>query len=159
MPTSHYRFFLAVAVVMLVLYVGSAFAQAGSLMLVSQDAGVKGAQIPLRATASGSAIVSTAPLQCSGSSPHKFTSVGLTAVPVPTDAGVGRWYTRVCVTLEASGVPQVKCRTDGTAPAFGTTPGEVLSPGDCVTYSQPDTTTIQCISNAASTPVSTFECL
>lgn len=153
------RTFTIVFLTLLLATFGKAFAQAGSLMLVSQDAGVKGVQIPLRATSSGSAIVSTTPMVCSGNSPHKFTSVGLTAVPVPQDAGVGRWYTRVCLTLEASGTPQVKCRTDGTAPAFGTTPGEVLSPGDCVTYSQSDTTTIQCIANGAATPVSTFECL
>lgn len=99
------------------------------------------------------------PVRCLASSPNAFTSVGLTAASVPASPASARVYTRLCVTLEASGVPQVKCRTDGVDPVFGTSPGEVLSPGDCVTYTLAGTNNIRCIANAASTPVSTYECL
>lgn len=105
-----------------------------------------------------SATAAVYPLSCVAASPHKFTSVGTSSTAVPSTAASGRYYTRICVTLEASGTPQLKCRTDGVAPAFGATPGEVLSAGDCVTYSLPAATNILCIANAASTPVSTFEC-
>jgi hypothetical protein len=99
--------------------------------------------------------IQTFPVTCGSTSVNGFTSVGTSSTAVPASAASGRLYTRVCLSLEASGTPLVKCRTDGTAPAFGTTPGEVLSVGDCVTYTTP---AIACIANAASTPVSTFEC-
>jgi len=103
--------------------------------------------------------IATFPVRCQASSPQAFTSVGLTAASVPLSPAGARVYTRLCVTLEASGVPLVKCRTDGVDPAFGTSPGEVLSPGDCVTYSLAGASNIRCIANGASTPVSTYECI
>ncbi len=98
------------------------------------------------------------PLACTGASPHKYTSVGTSSTNVPSATATGRYYVRVCLTYEASGQPQIKCRTDGVAPAFGATPGEVLAPGDCVTYTLPAASNVACIATAASTPVSTFEC-
>lgn len=98
------------------------------------------------------------PLACRGTSPHGYTSVGTASTNVPAAAAAGRYYVRVCLSYEASGQPQLKCRTDGTPPAFGATPGEVLAPGDCVTYALAAATNVACIATAASTPVSTFEC-
>ena len=98
------------------------------------------------------------PLACTGASPHKYTSVGTVSTNVPSATAAGRYYVRLCLTYEASGQPQIKCRTDGVAPAFGASPGEVLSPGDCVTYTLGAATNVACIATAASTPVSTYEC-
>lgn len=103
--------------------------------------------------------IATFPVRCLASSPNAFTSLGLTAASVPAAPAVARVYIRLCLTLEATGVPQVKCRTDGTDPAFGTSPGEVLAPGDCVTYTLSGASNVRCIANGASTPVSTYECI
>lgn len=152
-----------------------ALAQAPVLLYASQDGGTKGVNIPVRVDSQGQIIISnpgggggggggtlsidggvpTFPVTCGSTSVNGFTSVGPSSTSVPATPASGRLFTRLCVSLEASGTPLVKCRTDGTPPAFGTTPGEVLSPGDCVTYSTPS---IACIANAASTPVSSFEC-
>lgn len=149
-----------------------ALAQAPVLLYASEDAGVKGTNVPVRVDSQGRLIISnpgggggggtltvdggipTFPVSCNAASVHGYTSVGTSATAVPATAATGRLYTRVCLSLEASGTPLVKCRTDGT-PAFGTTPGEVLSVGDCVTYTTPS---ISCIANSAATPVSSFEC-
>jgi hypothetical protein len=153
---------------------GRALAQAPVLLYASQDAGLKGANIPVRVDGTGALIISNPggggggsgtlvidggvpvfPVACGATSVNGFTSVSTTSTAVPATPAAGRLYTRVCLSLEASGTPLVKCRTDGTPPAFGTTAGEVLSVGDCVTYTTP---AVACIANAAATPVSTFEC-
>lgn len=148
-----------------------ALAQQQVLISGTLDGGVRGTILPVAVDAygrvlisnpggggSGSSTAAIYPIACVAASPHKFTSVGTSSTAVPSTAASGRYYTRICVTLEATGTPQLKCRTDGVAPAFGASPGEVLSAGDCVTYSLSSASNILCIANAASTPVSTFEC-
>lgn len=60
----------------------SAFGQAASLMYVSNDGGVKGQNVPLRADSTGRAIVASAPATCAASSPHTFTSLGAVSTTV-----------------------------------------------------------------------------
>ncbi len=168
------------ALVLFTLYdacVGAAFAQNAVLMYASTDGGTKGINLPVRVDALGQLIISnpggggggggtvvidgglqTYPVTCAAASPHKYTSVGTASTITPATAAAGRLFTRVCNSLEASGSPLVKCRTDSVAPALGATPGEVLAPGDCVTYTLPAAANILCIASAAATPVSTFEC-
>lgn len=167
---------MAVALVLLSLALASqvpniALAQQQVLISGTLDGGLRNTVLPVAVDAYGRLLISNPggggsstttaavyPISCVAASPHKFTSVGTSSTAVPSAAASGRLYTRICLTLEASGTPQLKCRTDGVAPAFGATPGEVLSAGDCVTYTLPAATNILCIANAASTPVSTFEC-
>ena len=84
------------------------------------------------------------------------TSIGTTAASLTVGLS-GRWYTRICNSLENTGTPNVKCRDDGTNPVMGVAnAGEVLGVGDCVTYYT--TAAIRCISNTAGTATTQSEC-
>lgn len=172
---------VAVIIATLLALASPVLAQTQVFIYGSTDGGVKGSTAPVRLDSDGRIIISnpgggggggtssvvtsdggyvaTYPVRCTSASPHSYTSVGTSSTNVPATAAAGRAYTRICVTLEASGTPQVKCRTDGVAPAFGATAGEVLSAGDCATYSLSSASNIACIANAAATPMSSFECI
>ena len=90
-----------------------------------------------------------------------ITSVGTTAAFVPSvlQALPGRWMVRVCNSPRNSGTPIITCATATT----GVTPdagllgvGESLEVGDCATYTTSDG--VSCISDTASTAVSSWEC-
>src|SRR5574343_810521 len=139
----------------------AAKAQAPVLLYSSLDGGIKGQNMPVRIDTTGALAVSSSggtvtstPLVCASSSPMTYVSLGTSATTVIA-AGT-RYSVRICVTLEASGLPQVKCRTDGVVPAFGATPGDVLTAGDCVEYAS--AVAVSCIANASSTPVSVYAC-
>jgi hypothetical protein len=84
------------------------------------------------------------------------TSVGTSAVTISTTLA-SRWFTRVCNSVENTGVPVVKCRDDGVNPVLGVAnAGEALNTGDCATYYT--TVPIRCIADTAATAVSQSEC-
>lgn len=106
----------------------------------------------------GGFIGQTTPIYCSASSLNKVTSVGVAAVATPAATAATRVSVLVCNSLENTGVPQVKCRADGVAPVLGVAgPGEVISPGDCISYNSK--VALSCIANTAATAVTTFECV
>ena len=85
------------------------------------------------------------------------TSVGTTAVAVPTTAQSARKLILICNSSENTGSPVLKCRADGTAPVIGTAAaGQALAKGDCVSYST--TVAVRCIADTAATAASASEC-
>ena len=95
--------------------------------------------------------------QCSTASPTTVTSVGTNAVAVPATNAASRVSVLLCNSAENAGSPKVKCRNDGV-PVMGiTAAGHVLAKGDC--WSTSIASGIQCISDTASTAVTTSECL
>lgn len=103
--------------------------------------------------------------KCQISSPYTNTSVGVSATSVPASAQAARVYVQVCNSLQNSGNPLVKCRTDGTDPVMAiTNAGDVFGVGDCKNYpiggTNPDAgNTLRCIADTASTNVTAFECI
>lgn len=92
-------------------------------------------------------------------STQQVTAVGTSAGVCPGLQDPNRKYIVYCNSSENSGTPIVKIRIDGTAPVIGiSNPGDVLLPGDCITYPIQGSATPSCISNAASTAVTTFQC-
>lgn len=109
-------------------------------------------------TGSGGSAVATVPFPCLAiANSHKVTSVGLVAVSVPSAVAGNRQFVRLCNSAENSGIPNVKCRNDGSDPVMGiANAGEVLSVGDCATYG--GDAGVRCISDTAATAVTTYEC-
>lgn len=102
---------------------------------------------------------SLSPTQCTVSSVHGTTSVGIASTNVPAAALTNRLYTAICNSPQNAGVPIVKCRADNTAPVMAiANAGDVLEVGDCVIYTVSSATNIKCISDTAATYVTTFEC-
>lgn len=102
--------------------------------------------------------VSTVPFKCS-TIVHSTVSVGVAAVDVP-DTQSSRQYVSICVSLENTGTPLVKCLSDdATSPVMGAgNEGDVLGVGDCLIYPVGAANTPRCIASAAATYVTTFEC-
>lgn len=97
---------------------------------------------------------------CALTSPNKITTVGTSATPVPAAATAGRLYEEICNSLQNTGNPIVKCRTDGTNPvAAAGNAGDVLGIGDCIRYTAPSSVVPACISDAAGTNVTSYECV
>lgn len=114
----------------------------------------------------GSGYVFTLDRKCAVGSPYTSTSVGTSATSVPASPNTGRAYIQVCNSLQNSGNPLVKCRSDGTDPVMAiTNAGDVFGVGDCKNYpiggTNPDagTGTIRCIADTAATNVTGFECV
>lgn len=112
-------------------------------------------------------LVAVAPVKCAATQPdagavQRVTSVGTSAVNVPaTGANTAtRYYVDVCNSSENTGTPLVKCLLNGVSPVMGiTNPGDVLGVSDCWRYSVPGTDQITCISDTASTAVTSSECV
>ncbi len=94
-----------------------------------------------------------------GTNRHTVVAVSGTATAMPASPLAARAWADLCVSVENTGAPVVKCRADGTAPVLGTTePGDVLAIGDCIRYAPPQGTAIRCISDTSNTAVSVTEC-
>lgn len=105
-----------------------------------------------------SSSVSTTPEICTGNA-NKNTSVGVAAGNTPATQLTSRRYLILCNSLQNSGNPSVKCRADGTAPVMAAgNAGDVMGIGDCILYPLAAVTVIQCISDTASTNVTSSEC-
>lgn len=90
---------------------------------------------------------------------NKSTTVSTSAGNTPSSQMAGREYLVLCNSLQNSGTPLVKCRVDGTSPVMAVTnPGDVLGVGDCITYTINASITASCISDGATTYVTSFEC-
>lgn len=85
------------------------------------------------------------------------SSVGTSVVAMPADGGLaGRWMVRLCNSPRNSGTPIVTCSVL-TVPDAGTlSDGEALEVGDCATWTTGEQ--VYCISDTASTAVSSWEC-
>jgi hypothetical protein len=106
----------------------------------------------------GYSVISTFPVQCATDG-HKNTSVGVAAANTPSTQQSSRKYLELCNSLQNAGNPLVKCRDDGTAPVMAAgNAGTVLGVGDCVIFSVPTATVVQCIADAAATNVTSREC-
>lgn len=91
---------------------------------------------------------------------HKNTAVGVAAVSTPATQTAQRIYIELCNSIQNSGNPLVKCRTDNTAPVSAAgNAGDVLGIGDCKVYAIPASNVPQCISDTASTNVTSYECV
>lgn len=132
----------------------------GAIAQQMVDQGSPGNQGPWPVTGSGStATFPITPQKCT-STAHKNTSVGVAAGNTPSAQLASRRYLVLCNSLQNTGSPFVKCRTDGVAPVMAVTnPGDVLGIGDCITYPLAAATVVQCIADAATTNVTSFECL
>lgn len=86
------------------------------------------------------------------------TSVGTTAVATPAAQLASRTTVLICNSLQNTGNPLVKCRSDGVPIMASGNAGQVLSVGDCITYRITDAVTPQCISDTAATQVTSLEC-
>lgn len=93
---------------------------------------------------------------CTGTA-SKNTTVGTSSTAVPASKLAGRWLVRVCNSPRNSGTPIITCTSDGTTPtAAATSAGDALEVGDCASYTT--TNTVNCISDTASTAVTSEEC-
>ncbi len=91
---------------------------------------------------------------------HTSTVVGVAAGNTPAAQLAGRRYVTLCNSLQNTGTPLVKCRVDGTSPVMAVTnAGDVLGLGDCIQYDIAAGVVPSCISDAAGTNVTSFECL
>lgn len=91
------------------------------------------------------------------STASKNTTVGTSSTAVPAAKLAGRWMVRVCNSPRNSGTPIITCTSDGTTPtAASTSAGDALEVGDCASFTT--TSTINCISDTASTAVTSEEC-
>ena len=87
----------------------------------------------------------------------KNTTVSTSSTAVPATKLSGRWMVRVCNSPRNAGTPIVTCTSDGTTPTTASTSaGESLEVSDCATYTT--NSTINCISDTASTAVTSEEC-
>lgn len=99
-------------------------------------------------------------VQCTGAGSQKITTVGVVASNTPAAQAAGRIYLELCNSLQNAGNPIVKCRIDGTPPvAAAGNVGDVLGIGDCIRYTVSTAVVPQCISDAAGTNVTSFECV
>jgi len=90
-------------------------------------------------------------------SSSKNTTVGTSSTAVPATKLTDRWYERVCNSARNSGTPIITCTSDGTTPTTASTSaGDSLEVGDCATYTT--NSVINCISDTASTAVTSEEC-
>lgn len=108
----------------------------------------------------GNAVVSGAISVTCVTYAYSTVSVGTAAVPVPASALPGRKLVRVCNSLLNLGSPKVRCLA-GADPGLlsdKTLPGEILGVGDCLPYQLADTVPLKCISDAAGTAVTVFQC-
>jgi len=111
--------------------------------------------LPDGGTSSGTAITP----QICNTMASKITSVGVAAGATPATQLTARRYVTLCNSLQNSGTPLVKCRSDGTAPVMAATNiGDVMGVGDCILYPAGDGTAISCIADAAATYVTSWEC-
>lgn len=102
--------------------------------------------------------VSRLPPTC-GTHKQSVVSVGLTSTAMPSSPLAGRAWVDVCVSVENTSTPVVKCRADGTAPVIGTgNAGDPLNKGDCIRYVPPAGRIVRCISDTAATAVTVTEC-
>ena len=102
--------------------------------------------------------IPTTPQRCSVTA-HKNTVVGAVAANTPSTQLTGRRYVTICNSIQNTGNPILKCRVDATAPvAAAGNAGDVLGIGDCIQYAIFDTNVPQCISDAAGTNATSFEC-
>mgnify|MGYP001561894006 CR=1 FL=1 len=102
--------------------------------------------------------VATTDFTCGGPT-HTVVSVGTTAADVPGTQLANRRFVVICVSNAETAAVIVKCRVDGTAPTSGETgAGDVIRNGDCVTYAIASATVPSCISDTATTAVTTFQC-
>jgi hypothetical protein len=133
------------------------------------DQGAPGTQGPWKVTSTGGAVSitfdggfigTTAPYPCNVASPNKVTNVLAASLATPSAAQAGRKWMSVCNSVQNVATRIVKCRADNTAPVFALgNPGDVLSVGDCVTYTIASTQNVLCIANTgAGTDVQTYEC-
>ncbi len=114
---------------------------------------------PVTSTGSDGGAVIIQPVRCTGTGAQKITTVGVAAGNTPSTQLATRVYLELCNSLQNSGNPIVKCRVDGTAPvAAAGNVGDVLGVGDCIRYDIGAATVPQCISDAAGTNVTSFEC-
>lgn len=138
------------------------FVAAAAIAQQTVDQGSPGNQGPWPVTGSGSgATFPVTPQRCT-STVNKITSVGVAAGSTPSSQLASRRYITLCNSLQNTGSPLVKCRTDGTNPvmaASSSNPGDILGVGDCILYPLPSTTTIACIADTAATLVTSWECL
>ena len=87
----------------------------------------------------------------------KNTTVGVASTAVPASPLAGRWFIRVCNSYRNSGTPIITCTSDGTTPtAASSSAGDTLGVGDCAQYTTGSA--INCISDTASTAVTSEEC-
>lgn len=88
----------------------------------------------------------------------RTTSVGTSPTAVPADGGLaGRWFIRICNSARNTGVPIITCTSDGTSPDAGLLgDGETIEVDGCNTYTTG--TSITCVSDTASTAVTSEEC-
>jgi len=113
----------------------------------------------------GGGPTATVPVTCKSvmpdaGSPWQVTSVGVAATNVPPTSGVTRYYVLVCNSSENSGTPLVKCLGNNTSPVMGVANrGDVLGVADCQQYAILGTNQLKCISDTASTAVTSFECV
>lgn len=145
----------------LLVVAGGAIAQS----TITANQGAPGTKGPWPVTFSGSTVVSvdggvigTFPAQC-GTRDEKVTSVGVAAGNTPSTQLADRYYIQLCVSLEETGNPLVKCTVDGVDPAIGeANPGDTLRIGSCVTYAVAAGVVPRCISDTAATAVTSYEC-
>ncbi len=140
---------------------------------VTANQGAPGKQgawpVVISGTAPGAAAIVTGPdggavrtqdVQCTGASSQKITTTGLAAVNTPSAQATGRIYIELCNSLQNSSNPIVKCRVDGTVPvAAAGNLGDVLGVGDCIRYTVNALVVPSCISDAATTYVTSYECV
>lgn len=128
-------------------------------MAVSYDGG--SAAIDVNATVNVSVTTSDGGMPISApyctQSRSSASSVGTSVVAMPADGGLaGRWMVRLCNSPRNSGTPIVTCSVL-TVPDAGTlSDGEALEVGDCATWTTGEQ--VYCISDTASTAVSSWEC-
>lgn len=93
-------------------------------------------------------------------SPQQVTSVGVSATPVPVIPAATRYYITVCNSSENTGTPLVKCLYNNVSPVMGiANNGDVLGVSDCWKYPITGTNQLKCISDTASTAVTSNECV
>lgn len=127
--------------------------------IVDQGSPGKQGPWPVTGGSSGSSFPVT-PQQCTGGPTSKITTVGTSAGTTPSSQLASRRYIVLCNSLQNSGNPTVKCRADGTAPVMAVgNAGDVLGVGDCLMYPIAASVTISCIADAATTYVTSSECL
>lgn len=158
------------AIFLLMLIAGFALAE----NTIKADQGKPGTQGPWPVTLPGTTILTvkvtgvdggsslvTQPLQCGTGSVHATTALSTSSTAMTTSL-VTRAYTVVCVSVETSGTPTVRCRADGVAVTnVAGSAGDTLTTGDCLVYTTPGnggTDPIRCIASAAAY-VTTYQCV
>ena len=92
--------------------------------------------------------------------PQQVTSVGVAAVLVPAQPTTRRYYVTVCNSSENTGTPLVKCLYNNVSPVMGiANKGDVLGVADCWMYPIAGSNQLKCISDTASTAVTSNECV